>query len=215
MTIRGNRHVSPPSEAEAVRRQHFRDHPECRKKREDASLQTGPHRLHAGLLNTTRAMKENMNVHQTPSMAANFIDTVSEAVDSVANWPGRQPVPEPLYTALGAAVDLACDPLTDALISRSNVSTTDDWDVAERIDIRFPDRSRVTALAAWGQDRIDLYHGEPTNQGGVAIHPWGLAGDRLFINLALGNNADDDSDAIAAASQNGQHVENSLMILVN
>lgn len=98
------------------------------------------------------------NALKIDGMAGAFVAGMHEAVGvEAANADnGLSPV---MNTALTATVDLAADCLTDAEVTREDIITFGGISRAERIIIRFPDQSAVTAIAAWGEDQVDFVPG--------------------------------------------------------
>ena len=104
-------------------------------------------------------MNSNHHEEDVTTMADEFIERIDQAVGTVAEWPETDTMPKSMEAALGAEVDLACDVLTDAEIEREDMPMFGGLSHAERVNIRMPDGSEVTALCSWGEDHIDLAPG--------------------------------------------------------
>ena len=131
----------------------------------------------------------------TPTMADEFIARIDRALNTMAEWPENETMPGTTEQALTAEVDLACDVLTDAEIERVGMPMFGGLAQTERVNIRMPDDSNVTALCSWGEDHIDLAPGRYDGSNWPAmwgirtiLNPWGSPGSRAFDNLAEGSN---------------------------
>ena len=140
--------------------------------------------------------------------AGEFVKRIERAIDAVACLEAYGPAERRLDRTMTHEVELACDVLTDCDIKRRNHSAFGNLAQMERIHVAFPDDSRITVLASWNEDQVDILPGRidgddwyELRDRRVTFNPWGLAGLSLFDCLGRGDNRPDGEQDGTAVSQ--------------